>query len=218
MRARHDGEALVRIARKDTHSRLWHTPPMFDRLRGSRVLVRPYALDDAQQRLEAMEESREHIRKWDPEEAGICQSLQETHEWIAHKLSQRADRVSFSNGIWNVDGTRLLGGVGLHPRKPEGWSVPAFTVGYWIRPSAQGFGYVTEAVGLVVNFALDALGAQRLEIACDPNNIRSMAIPRRLGFKMEGRARNVYRYPDGRLCDEAIWSLTPTDSRPVANP
>ena len=95
--------------------------------------------------------------------------------------------------------------------------VPAFTVGYWIRPSAQGFGYVTEAVGLVVNFALDALGAQRLEIACDPNNLRSMAIPRRLGFKMEGRARNVYRYPDGRLCDEVIWSLTPTDSRPVAN-
>jgi RimJ/RimL family protein N-acetyltransferase len=164
-----------------------------------------------------MEESREHIRKWDPEEAEICRSLQETHEWIAHKLSQREDRVSFSNGIWNVDGTRLLGGLGLHPRKPGGWSVPAFTVGYWIRPSAQGFGYVTEAVGLVVNFALDALSAERLEIACDPNNLRSMAIPRRLGFKMEGRARNVYRYPDGRLCDEVIWSLTPTDERPVAS-
>ena len=186
---------------------------MFDVLKGSRVLVRPYELGDAQQRFEAMEESREYIREWDPEEAEICRTIQETHAWIAQKLSQRADRVSFANGIWNVDGTRLLGGLGLHPRKPGGWSVPAFTVGYWIRPSAQGFGYVTEAVGLVVNFAMDVLGAQRLEIACDPDNIRSMAIPQRLGFKMEGRARNVYRYPDGRLCDETIWSLTPTDPR-----
>jgi RimJ/RimL family protein N-acetyltransferase len=190
---------------------------MFDVLRGSQVLVRPYEPDDAQQRFEAMEESREHIRKWDPEEAEICRTLQETREWIAHKLSQSEERVSFSNGIWNLHGTRLLGGVGLHPRKPGGWSVPAFTVGYWIRPSAQGFGYVTQAVGLVVNFGLDVLGAERLEIACDPNNLRSMAIPRRLGFKMEGRARNVYRYPDGRLCDEVIWSLTPTDVRPVSH-
>jgi RimJ/RimL family protein N-acetyltransferase len=91
--------------------------------------------------------------------------------------------------------------------------VPAFTIGYWIRPSAEGFGYVTEAVGLVVDFAPAALEAQRLEIACDPDNVRSMAIPQRLGFKMEGRARNVYRYADGRLCDEVIWSLTPTDAR-----
>ena len=75
---------------------------MFDVLRGSRVLVRPYTLDDAQQRFEAMEESREHIRKWDPEEAEICRSLEDTHAWIAYKLSQRTDRVSFSNGIWNV--------------------------------------------------------------------------------------------------------------------
>ena len=190
---------------------------MFDVLRGSRVLVRPYKLDDTQQRFEAMEESREHIRKWDPEEAEICKNLQATHEWIAQKLTQRADRVSFSNGIWSVDESRFLGGVGLHPRKPGGWSVPAFAIGYWIRPSAEGFGYVTEAVSLVVAFAMDVLGAQRLEIACDPDNLRSTAIPRRLGFKMEGRARNVYRYPDGRLCDEVIWSLTPTDSRPVAN-
>jgi RimJ/RimL family protein N-acetyltransferase len=189
---------------------------MFDVLKGSRVLVRPYTLDDAQQRFEAMEESREHIRKWDPEEAEICRTVQETHEWIAHKLSQRANRVSFANGIWNVDGTRLLGGLGLHPRNPGGWSVPAFTIGYWIRPSAQGFGYVTLAVSLVVNFAMDVLGAQRLEIACDPDNLRSMANPQRLGFKMEGRARNVYRYADGRLSDEVIWSLTPADSRPVA--
>src|SRR5688572_29246229 len=153
---------------------------MFDVLRGARVLVRPYTLDDAPQRFEAMEESREHIRKWDPEEAEICRSLEETQAWIAQKVLQRAERISFSNGIWNLDGTRLFGGVGLHPRKPAGWSVPAFTVGYLIRPSSSGFGYVTEAVDLIARFAMDTLGAQRLEIACDPDNVRSMAIPQRL--------------------------------------
>ena len=187
--------------------------PMIDELRGPRVLVRSYNLADAPQRFEAIEESREHVRQWDPEEAEICRTLDETSDWIARKSEQWALRQSFSMGFWRNDSGWFLGGIGLHLRQPGGWAVPAFSIGYWVRPSAQGFGYVTEAAGLVVDYALDVLGAHRIEIACDPENIRSISIPKRLGFQLEGRVRNVYRYPDGRLCDEVIFGLTPADRK-----
>jgi len=185
--------------------------PMFEELRGQRVLVRPYRLEDALARFDAMQESREHIRRWDPADAELCRSLDETKDWIVRRSAQWLLRQSFSMGIWNRKSNQYLGGIGLHLRQPGGWTVPAFSIGYWVRPSAEGFGYVTEAVGLIVNYATDVLQAQRIEIACDPENIRSAAVPKRLGFHLEGRLRNVYRYPDGRLCDELVFALTPTD-------
>jgi len=186
---------------------------MFDELKGPHVLVRSYEPADAPQRFEAMEESREHIRRWDPEQAEVCRSLEETRDWIVRKAEQWSRRQAFSMGVWNQGTNRYLGGIGLHLRQPGGWSVPAFSIGYWVRPSAQGFGFVTEAVGLVVDYALDVLGAQRIEIVCDPENVRSVSIPQRLGFQLEGRVRNTYRYPDGRLCDEVIFGLTRADRR-----
>ena len=187
--------------------------PMFNELRGPRVLVRSYELADAPQRFEAMEESREHIRRWDPDDAEVCRSLDDTTDWIVRKTAQWSLRQAFSMGFWSQDTNRYLGGIGLHLRQPGGWAVPAFSIGYWVRPSEQGLGYVTEAVGLVVDYALNVLEAQRIEIVCDPENIRSASIPQRLGFQLEGRVRNIYRHPDGRLCDELIFGLTPTDRR-----
>lgn len=41
--------------------------PMFEELRGNRVLLRPYTLADAAERHAANDESRDHLRPWEPE-------------------------------------------------------------------------------------------------------------------------------------------------------
>jgi ribosomal-protein-serine acetyltransferase len=40
--------------------------PLFEELRGERVLVRPYQESDAQALFEAVAESRDHLRPWLP--------------------------------------------------------------------------------------------------------------------------------------------------------
>jgi len=40
--------------------------PLFEELRGERVLVRPYRESDAQALFEAVAESRDHLRPWLP--------------------------------------------------------------------------------------------------------------------------------------------------------
>jgi RimJ/RimL family protein N-acetyltransferase len=186
--------------------------PMFEELRGVRVLLRPYTLADAAERHAANAESRDHLRPWEPEQADAFQTLDETRDWILRVTADWIVRKRFSIGMWHIETQRYLGGLGLRPREPNGWSIPAFSIGYWVRASEQGHGYVTEAVRLLTHYVLDVLHAQRVEIICDTRNTRSIAVAQRLGFVQEGQLRHVWRYPDGTLADEVVYALTPADT------
>ncbi len=187
--------------------------PMFEELRGARVLLRPYTLADAADRYAANDESRDQLRPWEPEQADAFRTLDETRDWIVRVTANWLLRTRFSMGIWHGETQRYLGGLGLHPREPDGWTIPAFSIGYWVRASEQGHGYITEAVGLLTTYVFDVLHAQRIEIVCDARNTRSSAVAQRLGFVEEGRLRNVWRNADGTLADEVIYALTPADTR-----
>jgi ribosomal-protein-serine acetyltransferase len=104
--------------------------------------------------------------------------------------------------------SRYLGGSGLHRID---WDVPAFEIGNWLRTSAVGQGYVSEAVRLLCGLAFDTLGGKRVEIRCDARNTRSVAVPRRLGFVQEGCLRNQCRDGAGELRDTLVFAMTPED-------
>lgn len=87
-------------------------------------------------------------------------------------------------------------------------SVPRFEIGYYCRPAMQGRGYLTEAVGALANMAFDVLGARRVEILCDARNLRSIRIPERLGFRLEGRFVHDRRDSEGGLADTIVYART----------
>jgi len=163
---------------------------IFETLRTERLVLRPYHLDDAAARWQAIEESRDHLRRYEPEQATSCCSVAESQVWIIQANADWLVRKRFAIGFWTQVTNRYLGGIGLRPREGDGWCVPAFELGYWVRASAQGHGYVTEAVGSVVAYAFAQLHAQRVEIRCEASNERSAAVATRLGFHLE-----VPRYP-----------------------
>jgi RimJ/RimL family protein N-acetyltransferase len=182
--------------------------PMFDELRGERVLVRPYRVEDAEALREAIEESRDHLRPWMPF-ADEHQTVEESRDWITTKMSDWLLRKDLTVGIWEAsEGGRYLGGTGLHPRD---WDIPFFEIGYWIRVSAEGHGYMAEAVQLLVDFAFGSLGANRLEIQCDERNERSAAVARRLEFVQEALLRNDAKGTDGSLRNTLVFSRIPGD-------
>ena len=55
--------------------------PLFEVLRGERVMVRPYRESDAQALFEAIAESRDHLRPWLPF-ADEHQTVDESRHWI----------------------------------------------------------------------------------------------------------------------------------------
>lgn len=58
-------------------------------------------------------------------------------------------------------------------------------VGYWIGPSHRGHGYAAETLGLIRDWAPDALGVDRLTLYIDPENTPSLRTAERAGFVHE---------------------------------
>lgn len=179
--------------------------PLFEELRGERIIVRPYRESDAQDLFEAVVESRDHLRPWLPF-ADAHQTVEESRDWIIHQMARWLLREELSMSMWEAASHRYLGGTGL---QVHSWDTGYFEIGYWIRASAEGHGYVTEAVRLLTNYAFNALKATRLEIRCDERNVRSASVPQRLGFVLEGCLRNNMTAPDGRLRNTLVFSLIP---------
>ncbi len=181
--------------------------PLFEELRGERVVVRPYRENDAQALFEAIAESRDHLRPWLPFADGH-QTVDESRYWIIQQVASWILRDDLALSIWEQATGRYLGGCGLHPHD---WEIGYFEIGYWLRATAEGHGYVTETVRLLTDYALDTLKANRIEIRCDELNVRSAAVPQRLGYMLEGRLRNQAATPGGRLRTTLIFSHTPED-------
>ena len=97
----------------------------------------------------------------------------------------------------------LLGGTGLHRID---WALRRFEIGFWIRASAEGQGYVSEAVQAMVSLAFDQLAARRVEIRMDARNIRSRAVAERCGFDFEGVLRRDALDVNGEPRDTRLYS------------
>lgn len=176
-----------------------------EELSGERVRLRPYRTGDGRALLEAVEESREHRQPWRPWEDSPV-SLDDTEAFVRHEMVKWLLREYLPMSLWDKETGKYLGGAGLYRIR---WEVPSFQVGYWLRASAEGNGYMTEAVRLLCDWAFQTLEAQRVEIRCDTRNVRSAAIARRLGFGQDATLRNQARDAQKELRDDFVFSLTP---------
>lgn len=186
--------------------------PLFDELLGERVVVRPYRMDDAEALFAAIDDSREHLRTFLPFER-YHQTVDDTRDWLAHKVAAWRLRDDLTMGIWEAATGDFLGGTGFHLRGPRQWELGYLEIGYWLRASAEGQGYMTETVRLLTDYAFGSLAANRVEIICDARNTRSAAVPRRLGFVLEGWLRNYQLGPGEPPRDTLIFALTRDDPR-----
>jgi RimJ/RimL family protein N-acetyltransferase len=178
-----------------------------EELIGPRVLVRPYRPGDGPALWEAVEESREHIEPWLP--WGPSHRCPDDSEALVRRANAKWHmREDLGMSVWDRSTGRYLGGTGLHRMN---WDIPSFEIGYWLRKTAEGHGYITETVRLLIQLAFDTLHANRLYIHCAVDNVRSSAIPRRLGFLHEGRLRNHARNSRGELYDLDVYAMTPED-------
>lgn len=98
---------------------------MFEELRGPRVLLRPYTLADAAERYAANDESRDHLRPWEPEQADAFHTLDETRDSINYANAKLDLAQTFLDGylVFKPTGTwaalacaRASPTAGLSPR------------------------------------------------------------------------------------------------------
>lgn len=178
-------------------------------LTGEKVVVRPWRAGDGAALFEAVQESLDHVRPWLP--WGPLHQTPESSEVFVRRWRSRWDlREDLPAGIWDRHTERLAGGCGLHRID---WTAKTFEIGYWLRVSSTGGGRATEAARLLTQLAFENLSANRVMIRVVVENVKSAAIPLRLGFVEEGVSRNAILNPAGKPVNLRIFSMTPEDWR-----
>jgi len=179
-------------------------------IRTSRLLLRCYqpTPSDATMLKTAVDESLEHLLPWMPWAHLEPQTIEEKIALLRHFRGQFDLDQSYAYGVYNLDGTSQLGGIGAHWRAGKG----AIEIGYWVRMSSVRQGIMREAASALVRAIFAYLPeVDRIDIHCNPENVASAAVARTLGFTHEGtlRQRPLPTVPGvpATVADTMAWSL-----------
>ncbi|GGG04693.1 GNAT family N-acetyltransferase [Paenibacillus abyssi] len=79
-------------------------------------------------------------------------------------------------------------------------------IGFWLSADEHGKGLMTHACGHLTDYAFDQCGLNRVEIHASADNKKGRLVPERLGYTLEGIARQAKKY-DNRFIDLTIYSV-----------
>lgn len=127
-------------------------------------------------------------------------TMKHAKDWVAKNISlcrkKKKTEVNFAIDI----GGKVAGGIGL--RYIEGHRAE---LGYWLAKKHWGRGIMTQAVGLVSEYAFRQLGLRRLYATAFTSNKASARVLEKNGFKLEGLMRKLHKNK-GRFVDVLLYA------------
>jgi ribosomal-protein-serine acetyltransferase len=165
--------------------------------------LRPLREADAEELHSLVEKNRAHLADWMPWAAD--QELEGTQNFLRTTAEKRQRGEALDCAIV-LDG-RIAGSAGFARIDPV---ARTGEIGYWVATEHEGRGLATSAVSALIEHGFGELGLHRVEIRAATDNVRSRAIPERLGFTQEGVLREA-DVVGGRYQDLAVYGLLATD-------
>jgi RimJ/RimL family protein N-acetyltransferase len=104
---------------------------------------------------------------------------------------------------------KMVGAIGVFNAD---WEVRSAEIGYGVRSDERGRGYATEALVGLSRWMLTEGGIQRAWLTANVDNVASVRVAEKAGFRREGTLRRAAMEEDG-LHDQAIFSLLDDEIR-----
>ena len=165
---------------------------------------------DVEEIYAVVRENLEQLKLWMPW-ATNDYSIESAREFIKFNLNQLAENKGFSASV--VLDNKFVGGVGFNELNLRHKSTE---IGYWLAKEAQGKGIMTKCCRVLFNYAFNDLGLNRIQINCNVENVKSRAIPERLGFRLEGIRRQC-EWLNGEFRDWAVYAMLAEEWREMRN-
>jgi ribosomal-protein-serine acetyltransferase len=169
----------------------------------------------ADELFDLVDDNREYLKQWLPW-LDNNRYFQNTIDFI--KISQiqyeRNETVQFALMYKG----KVAGVVGFHRID---WLNRSTSIGYWLGEQYQGKGLITKSCSKALDYSFGRMGLNRIEIRCATENLKSRAIPKRLGFKEEGLIREAEWLYD-HFVDHVVYGMLESEwlnnDRLVINP
>jgi len=173
-------------------------------LQSERIFMRPPMLEDWQEWASVRAHNKDRIQPFEPQWSQQFQSEdlferrihRQAHEW---ELGRANAFLIFKNRDQS-----LIGGVNINNICRGAAHFAA--IGYWVDKEHEGQGYMSEALGLTLEYCFEMLQLHRVNASCLPHNTRSKNTLLKAGFKEEGFAEK-YLEIDGKWQDHILFGL-----------
>jgi RimJ/RimL family protein N-acetyltransferase len=154
-------------------------PP--ERVEAGSVIVRRVQASDASAIAAAVGASLDTLRPWMPWATPAAADRANQLVRVAEADHRWESGLSYTYSVLTAETGTLVGEVALHRRLGDG----SAEIGYWIAAGQAGRGYGTSASAALTSVALALNGVDRVEIHCDAANAGSVAVARRLGYRLD---------------------------------
>lgn len=181
-------------------------------LKTSRLTLQIAGPNDAERCARFNKENAEFLAPWEPIVVSTSADVEGLRAYRERAVNHARTGSAFSFAIFPASpqaDSPILGWINL--TNVIHGVFEACNLGYKLDRRMQGQGYMTEAATAGIEFAFDVLNLHRIMAAYMPHNQRSAALLRRLGFTIEGVARD-YLYIAGDWRDHVLTSLVNPDA------
>ncbi len=170
----------------------------------TRLILRPFKASDFEQVHEyASDPPVTQFQHWGPN------SEEATREFLgrAQAWANESNPQNFEFAIVVRDGTRVIGGCGVQARRA---AFREYEIGWTLNRQFWRRGIGTEAARALVGFAFEKLDAHRLYALIDPENLASVMLAAKLGFRREGHQKSDSLIR-GEWRDSLVYALLASD-------
>jgi RimJ/RimL family protein N-acetyltransferase len=174
-------------------------------LHTERLLMRPPQAGDGPVFYAALTESLPELRRFLGALPWVAMepSLQACELYCRNAQANFVARKDLTFLLLEKSSGEMVGGAGLHRIE---WATPKAEVGYWVRTSRCGNGFIREAVTALTAYAFTQLRAVRVELITDEANRASRKVADRCQFNLEGVLHHERRATDGTLVNTCIYA------------
>jgi len=167
-----------------------------------KILLKELGLKDVVAIFNTIDTEREYLGKWLPF-VELTKDVSYTRTFVENYID--AEERDLTCAIYYE--TEFVGIIGL---KDTDYDNLKTEIGYWLSESYQGKGIITQSCKALINYAFEELNLNRIQIKAADGNLKSCAIPERLGFIKEGIERDGELHSYG-FVDLVIFGLLKKD-------
>lgn len=170
------------------------------------VRLRPVRLRDAQDWSRIRLRDREYLERWEPTQTGDWTERNAAWAWFSQwstlrRLAKHGQCLPFAITVDDEFAGQITIGNIVRASLRSAW------VGYWVSSTLTGVGVATAAVALATDHAFTQAGLHRLEATVRPENVASLRVLGKVGYRKEGL---FLRYLDvqGAWRDHLCYAIT----------
>ena len=158
---------------------------------------------------QGIDQNREFLSPWLPF-VQQTHSQEDTEAFIRSVLSDATKKEEIYT-IWYEN--QFAGLIGLKDTDHLNLKTE---IGYWMIKKMGGKGIMSQSVERLINYIFSFMNMNRIQIKCGVENDKSSAIPKRLGFQLEGIERDGEKHQDSYI-DLEVYSMLKNEWNPDVN-